>query len=142
MHNKASQNRTFGAGLANARLCLRRYAHGVVLKAIILTICGLALIACSALPKKDVIPRSWVVEEITLKEYFDSDYSFCENLSKRVKIKCARSSGNPFTYKLSEGYKVYRYSTPKERWESFSGHKGIVLEIGGIIVDTKTTTVQ
>jgi hypothetical protein len=25
MHNKASQNRAFGAGLANARLCLRRY---------------------------------------------------------------------------------------------------------------------
>ena len=23
--NKASQNRAFGAGLANARLCLRRY---------------------------------------------------------------------------------------------------------------------
>ncbi len=26
-HNKASQHRTFGAGLANARRCLRRYVH-------------------------------------------------------------------------------------------------------------------
>ena len=112
------------------------------MKSLTLTLSFLALVACSAVPKKDVIPRSWLVEEITLEEYFDDDYSLCENLSETVNINCVRGSGNPFTHKLTGGYKVYRYSTPKERWESFSGHKGIALEIDGIVIETKATSVQ
>ena len=112
------------------------------MKSLTLTLSFLALVACSAVPTKDVIPRSWLVEEITLEDYFDNDYSLCENLSKKVNINCSRGTGNPFTYKLADGYKIYRYSTPKERWESFSGHKGIALEIDGIIIETKATTVQ
>jgi len=121
---------------------LAALASGGRLKYLIFILNCFALVTCSTVPKEDVIPRSWMLEEITMQDYFDDDYSLCENLSERVNINCVRGSGNPFKHKLSLGYKVYRYSTPKERWKSFSGHEGIALEIGGIIVETKTTTVQ
>jgi hypothetical protein len=119
----------------------RRYAPEVM-KLLFPVLTALLLSGC-ATPDGPRIPTSWITRESSIEEIWEHYYELCLSVKEKWKsYDCHMGTGNPFKHELGQGYKVYRYRSPPDSWEEFSGAAGFVLVVNGKVIDEINTLIQ
>lgn len=101
----------------------------------------LVLSSCASI-KSDVIPKSWLTDEITLEELHQDGFDDCLRLTKDIfpngapkGMKCTKETKNPFKRKIFKSSKIYRFKTPDSYTDGdTNGYRGYALVTNGIVV--------